>query len=289
MTILPRAIRMLPPSWIEYVSDLGVKYPLVGKWIRWAGTSMHQQDQIIARGFAKGLKINIGFSHVGYVLGTTEPDVQAALDMLLRPGMIVYDIGANVGFHALSAARRIGPEAKVICFEPLPENAKQIEYNAASNNFTNIQVITTALGSAEGEAAFWTSKQPTWGKLASVGTKPDKFAKEVKVKIRRLDTVVDELKLPPPVLIKMDVEGAEMDVLEGARHTLERYHPTLLIEAHGTNAAIENFLVAIGYRVGVLGKNEPVADAYWNAHIFAVAAEPANAETTFDSLRNIQG
>jgi len=289
MTILPRAIRMLPPSWIEYVSDLGVKYPLVGKCIRWAGTSMHQQDQIIARGFAKGLKINIGFSHVGYVLGTTEPDVQAALDMLLRPGMTVYDIGANVGFHALSAARRIGPDAKVICFEPLPENAKQIDYNAASNNFTNIQVITTALGSAEGEAAFWTSKQPTWGKLASVGKKPDKFAKEVKVKIRRLDTLVDDLKLPPPVLIKMDVEGAEMDVLEGARHTLECYHPTLLIEAHGTNAAIENFLVAIGYRVGVLGKNVAVADAYWNAHIFAVAPEPANAEMTFDSLRNIQG
>ena len=288
MTILPRAIRMLPPSWIEYVSDLGVKYPLVQKCIRWAGTSMHQQDQIIARGFAKGLKINIGFSHVGYVLGTTEPDVQAALDMLLRPGMTVYDIGANVGFHALSAARRIGPDAKVICFEPLSENAKQIDYNAASNNFTNIQVITTALGSAEGEAAFWTSKQPTWGKLTSVGTKPDKFAKEVKVKICRLDTVVDDLKLPSPELIKMDVEGAEMDVLEGARQTLERYHPTLLIEAHGTNAAIENFLLAIGYRVGVLGKNEPVADAYWNAHIFAVAAEPANAEMTFDSLRNIQ-
>ena len=217
MTIIPRAIRMLPPSWIEFVSDLGVKYPVVAKCIRWAGTSMHQQDQIIARGFAKGLKINIGFSHVGYVLGTTEPDVQAALDLLLRPGMTVYDIGANVGFHALSAARRIGPEAKVICFEALPENAKQIGYNAASNNFTNIQVITTALGSAEGEAAFWTSKQPTWGKLASVGTKPDKFAKEVKVKIRRLDSVVDEMKLPPPVLIKMDVEGAEMDVLEGAR------------------------------------------------------------------------
>ena len=112
MAILSRAIRMLPPSWIEYVSDLGVKYPLVGKCIRWAGTSMHQQDQIVARGFAKGLKINIGFSHVGYVLGTTEPDVQAALDMLLRPGMTVYDIGANIGFHALSAARQIGREAR---------------------------------------------------------------------------------------------------------------------------------------------------------------------------------
>lgn len=288
MILVHRAIRLLPPSWIEFVSDLGVRYPLVAKCIRWAGTSMHGRDQIIARGFAKGLKINIGFSHVGYVLGTTEADVQAALDMLLRPGMTVYDIGANVGFHALSAARRIGSGAKVICFEPLPENAKQIEYNAASNNFTNIQVIGTALGSSEGKAAFWTSMQPTWGKLASVGKKPDKFAREVKVTIARLDSVVDEMRLHPPDLIKMDVEGAEIDVLEGARQTLERYRPILLIEAHGTNAEIEKFLVAIGYRVGVLGKNVPVAESYWNAHIFAVSAEPAIAEKTFDSLRNIQ-
>jgi FkbM family methyltransferase len=279
---------MLPPSWVGFVSDLGVKYPLVAKCIRWVGTSMHERDQVIARGFAKGLKINIGFSHVGYVLGTTEPEVQAALDMLLRPGMTVYDIGANVGFHAISAARRIGPEAKVVCFEALPANAKQIEYNASSNRFTNIQVIAAALGSSEGEAAFWTSKQPTWGKLASVGKKPDKFAKEVKVRLRRLDSVVDEMKLPPPALIKMDVEGSEIEVLEGARQTLERWHPTLLIEAHGTNAAIENFLVAIGYRVGVLGKNVPVAESYWNAHIFAISAEPSRVEKIFDGLRSIQ-
>jgi FkbM family methyltransferase len=288
MALVSRTIRMLPQSWIGFVSDLGFKYPLVAKCIRWAGTSMHERDQVIARGFAKGLKINIGFSHVGYVLGTTEPEVQAALDMLLRPGMTVYDIGANVGFHAISAARRIGPDAKVICFEALPDNAKKIEYNASSNKFTNIQVVSTALGNSEGEAAFWTSKQPTWGKLASVGKKPDKFAQEVRVSIRRLDSVVYELKLPPPALIKMDVEGSEIDVLEGARQTLERYHPTLLIEAHGTNAAIENFLLAIGYRVGVLGKKVPVAEAYGNAHIFAISAEPARAEQIFDGLRSIQ-
>jgi FkbM family methyltransferase len=249
---------------------------------------MHERDQTIARGFAKGLKINVGFSHVGYVLGTTEPEVQAALDMLLRPGMTVYDIGANVGFHAISAARRVGADAKVVCFEALPDNAKQIEYNASSNQFKNIQVVVTALGNSEGEAAFWTSKQPTWGKLASVGKKPDKFAKEIKVRLRRLDSVVDELKLPPPALIKMDVEGSEIDVLEGARQTLERYRPIVLIEAHGTNGAIENFLVAIGYRVGVLGQNVPVAEAYWNAHIFAISAEPVRAEQIFEGLRSIQ-
>jgi FkbM family methyltransferase len=288
VAILSRTIRALPPSWIGFVSDLGVKYPLVARCIRWAGRSMHERDQTIARGFAKGLKINVGFSHVGYVLGTTEPEVQAALDMLLRPGMTVYDIGANVGFHAISAARRVGADAKVVCFEALPDNAKQIEYNASSNQFKNIQVVVTALGNSEGEAAFWTSKQPTWGKLASVGKKPDKFAKEIKVRLRRLDSVVDELKLPPPALIKMDVEGSEIDVLEGARQTLERYRPIVLIEAHGTNGAIENFLVAIGYRVGVLGQNVPVAEAYWNAHIFAISAEPVRAEQIFEGLRSIQ-
>jgi FkbM family methyltransferase len=288
MAIVSRAIQTLPPSWIGFVSDLGVKSPLIAKFIRWAGTSMHERDQVIARGFAKGLKINIGFSHVGYVLGTTEPEVQAALDMLLRPGMTVYDIGANVGFHAIAAARRIGPDAKVVCFEALPDNAKRIEYNAASNKLANVQVIAAALGKSEGEAAFWTSRQPTWGKLASVGKKPDKFAKEVNVSLRRLDSVVDELKLPAPTLIKMDVEGSEIDVLEGARQTLERHHPILLIEAHGTNAAIENFLLATGYRVGVLGKNVPVAEAYWNAHIFGVSAEPVRAEQIFEGLRSIQ-
>ncbi|MDO8431589.1 MAG: FkbM family methyltransferase [Candidatus Binatus sp.] len=289
MTIVARAIRMMPPSWIEYASELGVKHPIVAGWLRRAGTSMHGRDQVIVRGFARGLKINIGFSHVGYVLGTTEPAVQAALDYLLRAGMTVYDVGANVGFHALGAARRVGVEGCVICFEPLPENAKKIQYNAAVNALANIKIVTTALGSSAGEAAFWTSEKPTWGKLASVGKKPDRFANEVKVKIERLDALVDELNLAPPDLIKMDVEGAELDALEGARRTLERYRPTMLIEAHGTNTAIETFLVAIGYRVGVLGKPIAVAESYWNAHIFAIAPERADANEIFDRLRTIQG
>ncbi len=289
MTIVARALRMMPPSWIEFASELGVKHPIVAGWLRRAGTSMHGRDQVIVRGFAQGLKINIGFSHVGYVLGTTEPAVQAALDYLLHPGMTVYDVGANVGFHALGAARRVSDSGRVICFEPLPQNAERIRYNATANSFANIQVVTTALGSSAGEAAFWTSEKPTWGKLASVGKKPDRFASEIKVGIQRLDTLFDELKLAPPELIKMDVEGAELDVLEGARRTLERYHPTMLIEAHGTNVAIEKFLIASGYRVGVLGKAIAVADAYWNAHIFAVAPERADANEIYDRLRTMRG
>ena len=58
--------------------------------------------------------------------------------------------------------------------------------------------------------------------------------------------------------------------------------------SHGTNAAIENFLVAIGYRVGVLGKNIPVAEAYWNAHIFGISAEAAREQQIFDGLQSIQ-
>ncbi len=287
MTIVARAIRMMPPSWIEFASGIAVKHPLVAGLLRQVGSAVHGRDQVIVRGFGKGLKINIGFSHVGYVLGTTESEVQAALDFLLRPDMTIYDVGANVGFHALGAARRVGVRGSVICFEPLAENAKRIEYNAAANGLTNIKTVTIALGSSAGEAAFWTSEKPTWGKLASVGKKPDRYAGEVTVKIERLDSIVDELRLAPPELIKIDVEGAELDVLEGARETLERYRPTMLIEAHGTNAAIANFLAAMGYRVGVLGKRVTVAESYWNAHLFAVAEERAGADDIFDKLRNI--
>ena len=287
MTIVARAIRMVPPSWIEFASGVGVKHPLVAGLLRRVGSAVHGRDQVIARGFGKGLKINIGFSHVGYVLGTTESEVQAALDFLLRPDMTIYDVGANVGFHALAAARRVGVRGKVICFEPLPENAKKIQYNAAANALTNIKTVTTALGSSAGEAAFWTSEKPTWGKLASVGKKPDRFAGEVKVNIQRLDSIVDAMRLAPPELIKIDVEGAELDVLEGARHTLERYRPTMLIEAHGTNAAIEKFLVAMDYRVGVLGKRIAVAESYWNAHLFAVGRERTDVGEIVDQLENI--
>jgi len=287
MTIVARAIRMVPPSWIEFASGIGVKHPLVAGLLRRVGATVHGHDQVIVRGFGKGLKINIGFSHVGYVLGTTESEVQAALDFLLRPDMTIYDVGANVGFHALGAARRVCARGNVVCFEPLAENAKKIQYNAAANGLVNIKTLTIALGSSAGEAAFWTSEKPTWGKLASVGKKPDRFAGEVKVKIQRLDSIVDEMRLAPPDLIKIDVEGAELDVLEGARHTLERYRPTMLIEAHGTNTAIERFLVAMGYRVGVLGHSITVAESYWNAHLFAVAQERAGADEIFDKLRNI--
>ncbi len=287
MSMVSFAVTYMPKSWIDFGTRLRWKSPLADRLIRRVARTFRNRDNVIGRGFGQGLRFNTGDSHVGYVFGTTETDVQVALKSLVQPGMIIYDIGANVGFHAVCIARAVGKEGKVFCFEALPDNARKLEHNVALNGFTNIEVIVTALGNSDGEASFWLSEEPTWGKLVSVGTEPGRQSGQVNVKIRRLDGLIEEYNLPPPQLIKIDVEGAEIDVFEGARQTLKRYRPILVIEAHGTNSAIEKFLIEAGYRVGVIGNHQSVADSYWNAHLFAVPAESASAAETFTFLQQI--
>ena len=141
------------------------------------------------------------------------------------------------------------------------------------NGFTNIDIIETALGSVDGEASFWTSAEPTWGKLVGIGKIPDKMTGAIKVPIRRLDRIVAEAGLPQPDVIKIDVEEAEVEVLEGAAETLRVHRPRLMIELHGNNAAVSELLSKLEYKTAVIGEDLPVTRAHWNASIVAIPVE----------------
>jgi FkbM family methyltransferase len=234
---------------------------------------LRSRDLEIQDGLGKGLRFNAGGSAAGYLLGTWQPSMQVALGNLIRDGETFYDVGANVGFFTVIGARLAGPAGKVVCFEPVPDNFRQIRHNAMLNNFTNIEVVETALGSADAELPFWTSAEPTWGKLAATATAPDKLIGEIKVAVKRLDSILGDADLRSPQVIKIDVEGAEVDVLSGALETLQAYRPRLLIELHGTNAEVAKFLSELDYKAVALGECASIIDAHWNADVVAIPTD----------------
>jgi FkbM family methyltransferase len=265
-------IRVIPLSVIQFASRNQWRVPALRRLFVWGASWVKDQDGVILHGAGQGLRFNAASSHSGFILGNHETEVQELLTRVLRPGMVCYDVGANVGFFATIAARLVGSSGKVLCFEPLPENARQIQYNARLNGFDNVLVRCEALGSSNRTEVFHTSIEPTWGMLATVGKLPEKVSGKIEVDVRTLDSLYAG-GLPRPDVIKMDIEGAEADALKGARKTLSAHRPLLVIELHSTNAAVTTILEELDYDAAVLGSTIQVSDADWDANIVAVPRE----------------
>jgi len=266
-------IGIFPARLLSLISRNQWRSPLLRRVCAWGAASLKQQDGSILRGVGKGLKFNAGSSHSGFILGNHEAEVQQLLATVLRPGMVYYDAGANVGFFAVIAARLVGPSGQVVCFEPLPANARQIEYNAHLNGFSNIVVRPEALGGNNRLEVFQTSAEPTWGSLATVGKPPDQASGQISVSVRTLDSLKAAEGLRAPDIIKMDIEGAEVEALEGAAETLKSSRPLLVIELHDTNLPVTSFLESLNYDSAVLGSDIAVNDAHWDANIVSVPQE----------------
>jgi FkbM family methyltransferase len=265
-------IRAVPVSLIRFVSRNQWRVPALRGLLTWGASWVKNQDGVILHGVGQGLRFNAGNSHSGFILGNHETEVQQFLASVLRPGMVYYDAGANVGFFATIAARLVGPSGTVVCFEPLPENVHQIQYNAQLNGFDTVLVRCEALGSSNRTEIFHTSAEPTWGMLATVGKLPEKASGKIEVKVRTLDSLNAE-GLPGPDVIKMDIEGAEAEALTGARKALRTHRPLLVIELHRTNAAVTAVLEELDYHATVLGSTMAVSDVEWDANIVAVPRE----------------
>jgi FkbM family methyltransferase len=265
------------------MAQLQYRYPWVKPVFELAASRVRNQDGEIQQGVGRGLRFNTGKSIAGYLLGTAEPDMQAALKILVQPGMTIYDLGANVGFISMIAAHLVGPQGRVISFEPLPSNARQIKYNASLNNFSHVTVREEAVSDEEGDAVFQTTGFPTTGRLENGSIHEEKVG-EVNVRVRQLDAVIAEAKLPLPDLIKMDVEGAETSVLNGASQTLATARPVLLIELHGTNEPVANALKKMNYTAHVLCSRVSILDAHWNAHVVAIPSERSDLSEAINLL-----
>lgn len=223
---------------LRYLSPLAGlrRVPVLGTWARWASARMLPSDAMawveVQHGPAKGLwlKLNPRTGH-DYFQGAVEPEVQRALVEHLRAGMTVYDIGANIGFFSLLAARLVGSEGRVIAFEADPDVAARLRENAARNGFSWITVEEKAVWSETGDVRFARSDpaaSPDFG-LGHVQT--DGAAKNsIGVAAVSLDKYAE--RAPAPDFVKCDVEGAEAEVVRGARRLLAKKRPGVLCELH---------------------------------------------------------
>lgn len=138
----------------------------------------------------------------------------------LRPGMTALDIGANFGYYSVLFAQAVGPAGRVVAFEPNPVMLVELQHNLALNQFTNVTVQPVALGDHEGELEFCC---PTPGREGHGSLRPNEsFTVEqtIRVRCRLLDAVCDELRLATVDVIKLDAEGAELMVFDGASRLL---------------------------------------------------------------------
>jgi FkbM family methyltransferase len=249
----------------------------------WLPAMLRNREGRIQKGLGRGLRFNGAHSAIGFVLGTHDLEVQYALARLLTPGMVAFDIGANVGFTAVLAAKFVAPTGRVVCFEPLRDNAAQITHNAGLNDFPFVEVHELALACEDGEASFHLSEASTWGRLAQSGPAP-KQSGVIRVPVRSLDSMFERQEIPKPDFIKMDVEGGEIDVLVGARRMLASARPILVIELHHTYQGVADALAGLGYTLQPLSPQPDAVDLKGEFQLLAYPEERGDAASVCRDL-----
>ncbi|HEX8158518.1 MAG TPA: FkbM family methyltransferase [Solirubrobacteraceae bacterium] len=165
-----------------------------------------------------------------------EPAKHRALDQVLRPGMTFLDVGACKGDFTVFAAVRVGPLGRVVAIEPEPANVRSLRMSIARNRVHNAEVHEMALSDASGrgilhriDVSAAIGGSSGWHSLLAGGAGE---RQELEIEIRTLDELLAHLGILHVDVLKIDVEGWEVPVLRGARHTLGEIHPILLMDLH---------------------------------------------------------
>ena len=148
-----------------------------------------------------------------------------------RPGTCVIDIGANVGVFTVSLGSVLRLSGLIWAFEPLPSNVVRLRENIQLNGLKNVEIYPIALGNHDGDVTFHLSSDPLFHSMVGVAPKRD-TGRTITVTVDCLDNIWKKAGRPQVSLIKIDVEGAELEVLEGAEELLKKNLPLLMLEAN---------------------------------------------------------
>ncbi len=180
------------------------------------------------------------------IIGFSSNSEEVLRKRLILDEGIAIDVGANGGMYSIPLGKRLLNKGQVIAIEPEEENFNLLKENIKINGLTNIIPIKKACFSKSGSIEFYLDEIGTGGNSTI-----KKRSKSIKVDAETLDKIIKDLKLNRIDLIKIDVEGAEAEVLKGAIKTLKKFHPKIIFEAWNEDFLehIKEIILPLRYKI----------------------------------------
>jgi FkbM family methyltransferase len=209
--------------------------------------------------------------------GYYEPEVTGVVQRFLKAGQRFVDVGASFGYFATLAGSIVGSTGQLIAFEPGPQNQSMLLLNLASNGVEAPEVHQMALSSEVGFVLY--SYSGSNGFISPFGGDPHELVNRSLVRTSTLDAVIGDRRVD---MIKIDVEGAEGRVLQGAERVLARDHPMLLMEfsppslestSQMSGRDVLTRLASLGYAIDMVGPERTARSP--DEILTAFAATPA--------------
>jgi FkbM family methyltransferase len=200
------------------------------------------------------------------VSGTLEPIEREFIRNTLQPGDIFFDIGANIGLFTLVAARRVGPGGRVFAFEPSQRETRYLQRNIELNHLTNVTIVECAVAERQGTTQFAIAADGGTNSLKQNDHPQQQIQSWSSVNVTTLDTFISANEIQRVPLVKIDVEGGEVNVLNGARGLLSgNYPPVIVCEFCDVTAAgfqstgrqLYDTFTVMGYRLFSLSESAP--------------------------------
>jgi FkbM family methyltransferase len=183
-----------------------------------------------------------------------EPFLTTELAKVVSKGMVVLDVGSNVGYYTVHEAALVGPEGVVVAVEPQPHAYKALLASLKANGFGNVVAVRRAVSKVRGSLKFAISSFSNWSRVNASRTDGD-VVEVMDVEASSIDDLVSELGLQRLDLVRMDVEGYEEEVIEGMREVIDGFRPVICMELHAGYLGLERSIALLaglmrkGYRM----------------------------------------
>lgn len=239
-----------------------VKNLVLDSMTRVWGDSQGRVTLPVLAGPGRGLRFSFDLSRrieAAYVTGRYDIAQVTTFAKIVKPGMVVWDIGTYLGFYTAVASRLVGPAGRVVAFEPDPENLERARHNVELNSLTNVDFVEAAIGEPVAHVTLIRTRNTNshiagafvGRDRADYSTRMPKHHETIRARCLSLDEAYLDPSIPRPDVIKLDIEGAEQFALKHVDRLAAEVGPIIMLELHNPecDAVAWEFSQRTGYRL----------------------------------------